>query len=151
MALLDRVLFGKRLHPLANLGLVAGFFGLAVLVDPFGAGSIDRIGAIHPAADAFGAIAYLIVIGTLVGFTAYVWLLRHAPISLVATYAYVNPIIAVALGATSLGKDLTPQMLAAGGLIVASVALIVRKSGTSLEPGRSLRRRTAPAEASPHP
>jgi drug/metabolite transporter (DMT)-like permease len=194
MALLDRVVFGKRLHRSANIGLFAGFVGLAFLVDPFGAGSIDRTGAvvavlaafawaagslysrgaplperplvsaglaalcggalllvaaaasgelgdIHPSADSFGAIAYLIVVGTLVGFTAYVWLLRNAPLSLVATYAYANPIVAVALGTAFLGEDLTPQMLAAGAVIVVSVALIVRSSGVVLEPGRGLKRR----------
>jgi drug/metabolite transporter (DMT)-like permease len=193
MALLDRVMFGKRLHLSANVGLVAGFVGLAVLVDPFGAGSIDRVGALvavfsafawaagslysrgaplprrplvsaglaalcggtllflaaalrgelHNVTwtwDAFGAVAYLIVVGTLIGFSAYVWLLRNAPTSLVATYAYVNPVIAVALGAAFLGENITVQMVAAGALIVASVALIVRASGAALEPGRSLRR-----------
>ena len=48
--------------------------------------------------DAILALAYLIVVGSFIGFTAYVWLLRAAPISLVSTYAYVNPIVAVALG-----------------------------------------------------
>ena len=50
------------------------------------------------------ALGYLVVIGTFVGFTAYVWLLRVAPISLVATYAYVNPIVAVFLGWALLGR-----------------------------------------------
>ena len=202
MALLDRIFFGKRLHASATLGLVAGFVGLALLFDPFGAGSFDRLGAvvvvgsalawaagslysrgaplparplvsaglaalcggalllvvgaasgelgdIHWTADALGAIAYLVVVGTIVGFTAYVWLLRNAPTSLVATYAYVNPVIAVALGAGLLGEEVTAQMLLAGAVILGSVALIVRKSGEALEPGRGLRRRAAPeAEAS---
>ena len=193
MALLDRIFFGKRLHPSATLGLVVGFGGLAFLFDPFGEGSFDRLGAVvcvlaalawaagslysrgaalpkrplvsaglaalcggalllvagaargelgdlHPTADALGAIAYLVVVGTLVGFVAYVWLLRNAPTSLVSTYAYVNPVIAVALGSLFLGEEITGQMLAAGAVILASVALIVRKSGEVLEPGRGLRR-----------
>jgi drug/metabolite transporter (DMT)-like permease len=197
MALLDRIFFGKRLHPSATLGLVVGFVGLAFLFDPFGEGSFDRLGAVvcvlaalawaagslysrgaalpkrplvsaglaalcggalllvagaargelgdlHPTADALGAIAYLVVVGTLVGFVAYVWLLRNAPTSLVSTYAYVNPVIAVALGSLFLGEEITGQMLAAGAVILGSVALIVRKSGEVLEPGRGLRRRTAP-------
>lgn len=84
------------------------------------------------------------MVGTLVGFTAYVWLLRNAPTSLVSTYAYVNPVIAVALGAALLGEEITFQMLAAGATIVVSVALIVRKSGEAIEPGRSLRKRAEP-------
>src|SRR6187551_1555838 len=178
MALLDRVFFGKRLHPSATLGLVVGFVGLAFLFDPFGEGSFDRLGAVvcvlsalawaagslysrgaalperplvsaglaalHPSADSIGAIGYLVVVGTLVGFVAYVWLLRNAPISLVGTYAYVNPVIAVALGAVFLGEEITGQMLAAGAVILVSVAMIVRKSGEVLEPGRGLRRRPVP-------
>ena len=131
MALLDRVLFGRRLHRAAYAGLATGFVGLAFLVDPFGAGSVDRV----------GAVAYLVVVGTLIGFSAYVWLLRAAPTSLVGTYAYVNPIVAVLLGWALLGEEITPQMLVAGLAIVVSVALIVGTSGVAAEPGRGLRRR----------
>lgn len=63
--------------------------------------------------------------GSLVGFTAYVWLLGSAPISLVSTYAYVNPVVAVALGALVLGEPVTGSMLAAGLVIVLGVALVV--------------------------
>jgi hypothetical protein len=59
----------------------------------------------------------------------------------VATYAYVNPIVAVLLGWALLGEDVTPQILIAGAAIVVSVALIVGTSGKSTEPGRGLRRR----------
>ena len=79
--------------------------------------------------------------GSLVGFTAYVWLLRAAPVSLVATYAYVNPIVAVALGALVLGETISLQMLVAGAAIVVAVALILRASGAAVEPGRGLLRR----------
>ena len=103
-----------------------------------------ELGDLHPTADSLGAIAYLVVVGTLVGFVAYVWLLRNAPTSLVATYAYVNPVIAVALGAIFLGEEITAQMLVAGAVIIGSVALIVAKSGEALEPGRGLRRRAVP-------
>ena len=60
--------------------------------------------------EALGALAYLLVAGSLVGFTAYVWLLRAAPVSLVSTYAYVNPIVAVALAWLLLGETITLQM-----------------------------------------
>ena len=63
--------------------------------------------------------------GSLVAFTAYGWLLRIAPLPLVATYAYVNPIVAVILGAIILHEPIEPRTLLAGGVIVGAVALIV--------------------------
>lgn len=84
------------------------------------------------------ALAYLIVAGSFVGFTAYVWLLRAAPTSLVSTYAYVNPIVAVALGWLILDEDVTTQMLVAGTAVLVSVAVILRSGAASLEPGRGL-------------
>lgn len=78
------------------------------------------------------ALAYLVLIGSLVGFTAYVWLLRAAPLSLVATYAYVNPVVAVALGWLILDEALTWPILLGGAVVVAAVCVIVsteRRSG----------------------
>ena len=97
--------------------------------------------------DALLAIAYLIVVGSFVGFTAYVWLLRSAPISLVSTYAYVNPIVAVALGALILGEAITVQMIVAGAAVLVSVAVILRSGGTTLEPGRGLFTKQRPIAA----
>ncbi|MCZ7440698.1 EamA family transporter [Micromonospora sp. WMMC241] len=71
------------------------------------------------------ALAYLMVAGSLVAFTAYVWLLAHAPISLVSTYAYVNPAVAVALGALLVAEPVTAQVLLGGAVIVAGVAVVV--------------------------
>jgi drug/metabolite transporter (DMT)-like permease len=197
MALLDRVAFGRRLTASAYAGFALGFVGLAFLVDPFGAGSVDRLGAVviilsalawatgslysrgarlpkRPlvsaglaslcggvllfsgslvtgelpratfTADALLAVGYLVVVGSFVGFTSYVWLLRVAPISLVATYAYVNPVVAVVLAWLILGEAITLQMAIAGGAVVVAVALIVRSSGDALEPGRGLLRRHQP-------
>ena len=196
MALLDRLVFGKRLRSSAYVGFILGFVGLAFLFDPFGEGHVDRVGAVviilgalcwsagslysrgaalpsRPlvsaglgalcggvlllvvsiaggelgeatwSTDALLSLGYLVVIGSLVGFTAYVWLLRSAPISLVATYAYVNPIVAVALGWALLGETITLQMVVAGASILVAVALIVRASGAAVEPGRGLLRRRA--------
>lgn len=67
---------------------------------------------------------YLVVFGSLVAFTAYSWLLKHAPPARVATYAYVNPVVAVLLGWAMLGEKLTPQMLVGAAVIVGSVVLI---------------------------
>lgn len=70
------------------------------------------------------ALLYLVAFGSLVGFTAYVWLLRVATPSAVSTYAYVNPVVAVFLGWLILSEPLTHRTLMAAGVIVAAVALI---------------------------
>ncbi|MFD3530919.1 EamA family transporter [Streptomyces sp. NPDC058664] len=71
------------------------------------------------------ALAYLIVFGSLVAFTAYAWLLQTAPVSLAATYAYVNPVVAVLLGALVLNEALTWPILLGGAIVVGAVCLIV--------------------------
>jgi drug/metabolite transporter (DMT)-like permease len=197
MALFDRVAFGRRLAVGAYVGIAVGFGGLAFLFDPFGSGSVDRLGALVIVVSAMcwavgslysrGAplpkrplvsaglaslcggillagyslvsgeigeavwttsavlgLGYLIVAGSFVGFTAYVWLLRAAPISLVSTYAYVNPIVAVALGALLLGEEVTTQMVVAGAAVLVSVAVILRSGAATPEPGRGLLTRGRP-------
>lgn len=72
-----------------------------------------------------GAFAYLVIIGALVGYTAYIFLLRHCPPAKVATYAYVNPIVAVILGALFAGEKLGPRSIMAASLIIGSVALVI--------------------------
>lgn len=80
------------------------------------------------------SLSYLIAFGSLVGFTAYIWLLRHVQPSMVATYAYVNPIIAVILGWLIAGEELGARIVLAAVVIVLAVALIttfsVRKPKT---------------------
>jgi drug/metabolite transporter (DMT)-like permease len=109
-----------------------------------------EIGEAEWTQDATLALGYLIVMGSLVGFSTYVWLLRSAPTSLVSTYAYVNPIVAVVLAWALLGEAITLQMVVAGAAVLVSVATIVRLSGTDVEPGRGLltRRPIAAAAAS---
>ena len=70
------------------------------------------------------AVVYLVIAGSLIGFTAYVWLLRNVPTPKVATYAYVNPIIAVFLGWLILDEKLTPYMIAGAVVIIVSVVLV---------------------------
>ncbi len=181
MAIIDRVVFGRRLPGLVIIGLVVGFGGVAFLIGSPGSGRINLFGAalalaaplcwasgsvftrhvklpIRPLVAAamemlwagvlFGvlslatgelgrvhlqsvsttsllALVYLIVFGSLVGFSAYVWLLRAAPLSLVSTYAYVNPVVAVVLGALFIGEAVSSRLLIAGGIIIGAVALIV--------------------------
>jgi drug/metabolite transporter (DMT)-like permease len=71
------------------------------------------------------SILYLIVAGSLIGYTAYVWLLARMPATRVASHAYVNPLVAVALGYFLAGESLTLRTLSAAALIVASVVLIM--------------------------
>jgi drug/metabolite transporter (DMT)-like permease len=73
-------------------------------------------------------LAYLIIFGSLVGFTAYSWLLKNARPSMVATYAYVNPVIAVLLGWLIAGESMTGQMLIGAGVVVGSVVLITSQN-----------------------
>jgi drug/metabolite transporter (DMT)-like permease len=71
------------------------------------------------------AFGYLIVFGSLLAFSAYAWLLKNVRISVVSTYAFVNPVVAVAGGALFLGETITGTTLLAGGAIVLAVVLIV--------------------------
>ncbi|WP_237749415.1 EamA family transporter [Streptomyces sp. SS] len=73
----------------------------------------------------WAALAYLILFGSLLAFTSYAWLLQAAPLSLVATYAYVNPVVAVLLGALVLNEALTWPLLLGGAVVVGGVCLIV--------------------------
>jgi drug/metabolite transporter (DMT)-like permease len=81
------------------------------------------------------AVAYLVVAGSMLAYTAYSWLLHNARMSLVTTYAYVNPVVAVLLGALLLDEQLTLRVLIAGAAIVVGVMLILgtRRRGRSLE------------------
>jgi drug/metabolite transporter (DMT)-like permease len=81
------------------------------------------------ALDSVLAWAYLVVMGSLVGFTAYAWLLRVAPISLVVTHQYVNPLVAIALGMVFLGERPSPWSLAGATLVVGAVYVTVRREG----------------------
>jgi drug/metabolite transporter (DMT)-like permease len=87
-----------------------------------------------------GAVAYLVTFGSLVGYTAFVWLLDHVPVPKVATYAYVNPVVAVILGATLLGERLVVSEYIGMAAVIVAVA-IVTTSGIrvkSLESKREL-------------
>ena len=81
------------------------------------------------------AFAYLVLVGSLIGFTAYVWLLHHAPLGTVATYAYVNPVVAIGLGALFLDEHLTWRIVLGAAIVLASVAVVLRReSDAAVEP-----------------
>jgi drug/metabolite transporter (DMT)-like permease len=110
-----------------DLLLGAGMQMLAagVLLAAAGVGSGEAAHVQAPSAASLGALAYLVVVGSLIAYRAYVWLLKSAPTPIVSTYAFVNPVIAVALGTVFLGEPLSLRILAASAAIVVSVALIV--------------------------
>jgi len=90
--------------------------------------SIGEVGRFDPTAVTTASLlglAFLIVFGSLVAFTAYVWLLNHVAVTTVATYAYVNPVVAVALGVAFRGETLTPRSLLAAALIIGAVVAMV--------------------------
>lgn len=82
------------------------------------------------------SLGYLIVFGSLVGFGSYTWLLRNAPTALVSTYAYVNPLVALALGNLLANEPLSPRMLIAAGIIISSVVLLTRPQSISSKLGK---------------
>jgi drug/metabolite transporter (DMT)-like permease len=108
---------GASMQMLAGAALL-GIFGLAK-------GETGELSLAAASTTSLLALVYLITLGSLVGFSAYIWLLKSAPTHLVGTYAYVNPVVAVLLGALWLGEPITPTILAGGAAIVVAVALIV--------------------------
>jgi drug/metabolite transporter (DMT)-like permease len=78
-------------------------------------------------ARSIGGFVYLVTFGSVIGYTAFVWLLDNAPIGKVATYAYVNPVVAIALGSIVLHEPLTWTIGAGAVLVLACVAIVVRR------------------------
>ncbi|GAA3790971.1 drug/metabolite exporter YedA [Sphaerisporangium flaviroseum] len=105
----------------STVEMAVGGGGLLLIGTAFG----ERMDLAAVSGGSWLALAYLVLVGSLIGFTSYIWLLGNAPISLVSTYAYVNPVVAVLLGVVVLSERVTPQMIAAGFVIVVGVALVV--------------------------
>jgi drug/metabolite transporter (DMT)-like permease len=119
--------FSRRL-PLPGDPFVAAVYemltgGLAMSAVGTGLGEAPQLA--HGSTRSWLALVYLLFAGSLVAFTAYVWLLHNAPISLTATYAYVNPAVAVLLGALLLDERITGPVLLSGAVIIVGVALVV--------------------------
>jgi drug/metabolite transporter (DMT)-like permease len=109
-----------------GIELLAG--GVALLILAAVTGEFGSLHLGHVSAGSWLALGYLIVFGSIVAFSAYGIAVRSLPTPTVATYAYVNPVIAVLLGALILGERLTPAMIGGGILVVGAVVLVVRRS-----------------------
>jgi drug/metabolite transporter (DMT)-like permease len=182
---LMRVAGGDRPPPLAIVGVLVGFGGVAILFHPEGGATWRGIAltglsafawalgsylssrislpedalvattyemlaggllllpvglAEHPHPGSFSsgslvAFAYLVVFGSIVGYTAYVWLLHHVPLGTVSTYAYVNPVVAIGLGVLFLDEHLTVRIAVGAAIVLGSVAIVVRReSEAAVEP-----------------
>lgn len=99
--------------------------GVAMVTVGWGRGELTGFVAADVPTRGWVALGYLVVFGSVVAFTSYVWLLHSAPISLVATYAYVNPVVAVLLGWVILAEAVTLPIVVGGGIVVLAVGLVV--------------------------
>lgn len=110
----------------ATLGMGMQMMTGGLLCIPAGLllGENTNVDLAHVPAVAWIAVAFLTIVGCLIAFTTYLWLLRVSAPSRVATHAYVNPVVAVVLGWAVAGEALTARMLVAAGFIIAAVVLI---------------------------
>lgn len=120
-------LLGTGMEQLAG-GLALATAGLLI-------GELGRTDLAAVSVQSLVGLAYLIVFGSLAAFTAYVWLLNHVPVTTVATYAYVNPVVALALGILIRGESLTPRSMLAIALIIGAVVAMVSGRPREAEPG----------------
>jgi drug/metabolite transporter (DMT)-like permease len=103
--------------------MIAG--GMLLTLAGLATGELGRVHLDHVSVASFAAFFYLVLIGALVGYVAYIWLLHHVSVTAASTYAFVNPVVAVALGALVLGEPLNLLTLIAATLIVGAVALLL--------------------------
>ncbi|HEX7091511.1 MAG TPA: EamA family transporter [Longimicrobiales bacterium] len=143
---------GARLPDSALLATAMEMLAGGALLVLVGAltGEVGRLDPGAVSARSLLGLLYLIVFGSLVGFTAYTWLLGVSTPARVSTYAYVNPVVAVLLGWALAGEPLTPRMALAAAVIVAAVAAITGRRATRGEPAME-RPETAACAARPEP
>lgn len=107
--------------------------GLMLLAVGAGVGEVGQFDPARVTTASLLGLAFLIVFGSLVAFTAYSWLLKHVAITTVATYAYVNPVVAVGLGIAFRGESMTLRSLLAAGLIIGAVVAMVSGRARDVE------------------
>lgn len=118
--------------------------GAALLIAAVLQGDFARFAPTAVSSRSWLALSYLIVIGSLVGFSTYVWLIKNSTPARVSTYAYVNPIVAVFLGWVILREPISSRTIIAAGVIVAAVVIITTQKAR-VAPSPSTRSDAAPA------
>lgn len=117
--------------------------GTLLMIAGVVAGEVPRVGITAISFRSLSSVLYLMLFGSIVAFSAYVWLLRVVDSARVATYAYVNPLIAVFLGWAFAGEELTLRMVLAAAVIICAVVVIVNRkrdrkpTSPALSPGRT--------------
>jgi drug/metabolite transporter (DMT)-like permease len=124
-------------RPLVATGVQMLLGGLVLGTMATVSGEVASFDAAAVTRDSLVALAYLTVVGSLLAFTVYGWMLRVAPLPLVATYAYVNPVVAVILGWLVIGESIDPRTVVAGAVIIFAVALIVTARGRMKRPSQA--------------
>ena len=112
--------------PLYGTGLTMIAGGAVLLLVALGTGEFARLSPADIAARSWWSLAYLTLFGSIVAFSAYMWLLRNVRPAAAGTYAYVNPVVALFLGWWLAGEAFTPPMLVGSAIIVAAVVLVQR-------------------------
>ncbi len=112
-----------------SLEMLCGGAGLIVLGTLTGQWSQLHLAAVT--ARSLAGLAYLIIFGSLIGFGSYTWLLRNAPTSLVSTYAYVNPVVAIFVGNLLAGEVITPRILISTAIIIGAVVVVTLTQPTA--------------------
>jgi drug/metabolite transporter (DMT)-like permease len=102
--------------------MIAG--SVALLVLGVATGELGKVHLEQVSWQSLVGLGYLVVFGSLLAFSAYVWLLRHTRTAVAGTYAFVNPAVAVLLGATFVGEVITPRVLIGGSVIILAVVLV---------------------------
>ena len=113
--------------------MLAGSIGGAIIATLLGEWNSVQFGALG--GDVIFALAYLIVVGSLIAYNVYTWLLRVAPFGLVSTYAYVNPVVAVLAGSFILSEPISAQLIAGGAIVVVGVAIMVTARNRTIASG----------------
>jgi drug/metabolite transporter (DMT)-like permease len=123
--------FGKRasVPPVPPLASAIQLFGggISLMIVSAIAGELTRVQPANIPLRAILAVAYLIVFGSIIAFSAYSWLLRVASPTSISTYAYVNPIVAMFLGWAIAGEEMSGRVLIAAAIVLGGVALITRR------------------------